>query len=87
MWTREEALSQITQVEIFDQSSIPRSNADLEGQTLQYLRKMNEPVSYVDIPGRIIQRYIQNFNFLVESATSLIQGLTSGEDILKTFTV
>ena len=86
LWTREEALSQIVQVEIFDPSSIPRSGADLEGLTLQYLRKMSEPVSFAQVPFRIIERYVQNFNFLVESATSLISGLAASDNIVETLT-
>ena len=56
LWTREEALSQVTQVEIFDKASLGNSKQD----DLSYVYKMNEPVSWSEVPLRIIQRYTEN---------------------------
>lgn len=54
LWQREEALSQITQVEILDQSLIQKKNsAEVESEIAQ-MKQMHEPVSLAEIPGRII---------------------------------
>ena len=56
LWTREEALSQVTQVEIFDKASLGNSKRD----DLSYVYLMSEPVSWSEVPLRIIQRYTEN---------------------------
>ena len=71
-WQREEALSQITQVEIVDPSLIQRtaSLGSIDSEVAQ-MKQMHEPVSLVDIPGRIIQRRIENFQLFVNSVSSM----------------
>ena len=47
---------------------------------------MSEPVSVAEIPGRIIRRYTENLNFIINSVSSFIQQLSSSDDILKSLT-
>ena len=47
---------------------------------------MSEPVSFTQVPLRIFERYVQNFNFLIESTTSLIAGLAASDNIVETLT-
>lgn len=70
LWQREEALSQITQVEVFDQSLIKQSSSIQEAEIAQ-MRQMQEPVSLVEVPVRIIQRRIENFQLIYNSIMSL----------------
>ena len=51
-WAREESLSQITQVEVLDPSLIQHSSLDFAAEDV--IRQMQEPVSLVEIPARII---------------------------------
>ena len=71
-WQREEALSQITQVEVLDQSLIRRASSDDDELTSSQMKLMHEPVSLVDIPGRIIQRRIENFQIFVNSVSAML---------------
>lgn len=77
MWKREEALSQIKQVEVFDLANVNTDIVNQEMQRLSYLRTMGDKdVSIASIPGRIIQRYVDNLKHLATSAISLVESLT-----------
>lgn len=56
MWDMEQALSKVVQVEIFDSASLSENKVS----ELKYVQSMHEPVSWFDVPGRIMQRYIEN---------------------------
>lgn len=55
MWKREEALSQIKQVEVFDTKNVNTDAIKTETDRLGYLKTMGDKgVSLVSIPGRIV---------------------------------
>ena len=70
------------QVEVLEE----KYESNDESETLQYLKTMNEPVSLAEIPGRIIRRYTENLNFIIQSVNSFIELLSSSDNILQTFT-
>ena len=76
-WQREEALSQIVQVEIIDPMLVHKS--DLDDADEKSMRQMGEEVSIVQVPGRIIQRRLENMQLLINSVSSFFKD--SGADI------
>jgi hypothetical protein len=55
MWKREEALSQIKQVEVFDTKNVNTDAIKTETDRLGYLKTMGDKDgSLVSIPGRIV---------------------------------
>jgi len=71
LWQREEALSQITQVEILDTSHLHKESQAAAASELAQMKQMHEPVSLAQIPGRIIQRRIENFQIFVSTVTKM----------------
>jgi hypothetical protein len=67
VWTRDEALSQVTQVEIFDSATLNTKQTT----ELSYVSSMNEPVHWAEIPSRIIRRYVENGEFLIMSIAKM----------------
>jgi hypothetical protein len=67
-WTREECLSQVTQVEVFDQNNIIHEDIASDADSLSYIPKMGDSdVPLSEIPSRILARYRDNFKFLLAS--------------------
>lgn len=72
LWTREEAMSQITQIEIFDHSQLTLKR-DFPESELTEMQKMREPVGFADVPNRILQRRIENLNIIYNSIVSFFK--------------
>lgn len=58
-WVREESLSKIKQVEVLSQ------NAAKVESSFEYVKSVKQPVALADVPTRIVNRYKENFNYLV----------------------
>lgn len=58
-WVREESLSKIKQVEVLSQDT-----AKVES-SFEYVKSVKQPVALAEIPSRIVNRYKENFNYLV----------------------
>ena len=67
IWTREEALSGIQQVEIFDTPQSPEQLA----QTFDYLKTWDQTVSIAQVPQKMIQRYAENAQYLLKVLLSM----------------
>lgn len=67
LWTREEALSGIQQVEIFD---TPQSQEQL-AQTFDYLKTWDQTMSIAQVPQKMIQRYAENAQYLLKLLLSM----------------
>jgi hypothetical protein len=59
-WVREEGLSRVKQVEIINRDSV-RIETELE-----YVKSVNKKISIAEAPTRILNRYKENFNYLVK---------------------
>jgi hypothetical protein len=66
-WVREESLSNIKQVEIMDQEII-RIESELE-----YVKNVKSPVSLHQIPTKILARYKENIQYLINSVIKLVK--------------
>lgn len=75
MWDMEQALSKVVQVEIFDSASL----SEFRQADMKYVEKMSEPVAWYQIPARIMERYLENAEFLVKSISQIFgsQDVTS----------
>lgn len=73
-WVREESLSQIKQVELLAQDGV-RIESELE-----YVKNVKQKVSVASIPTLIINRYKENFNYLVNHLEGLFK---SGRSAVK----
>lgn len=67
VWTREEGLSDLKQVEIFEQ---PTDN-ELIFQNFDYIRTWGLQDGLASVPQRIIQRYVENFTYLAKILFSM----------------
>jgi hypothetical protein len=65
-WVREESLSRVKQVEVLDQDTV-RIESELD-----YVKRVNQKGSLADAPQRIIERYRENFQYLIKQVTSLV---------------
>lgn len=61
-WSREEALSGITQVELMESENEGESST----QDFQYVRDWDQKVSLAGVLQRVIQRYVENFSYLAK---------------------
>lgn len=61
----------MTQVDIFDKNVLARDEEELSSG-ITYVNNINEPVSFVEVPARILRRYSENFAYLLRSARELI---------------
>lgn len=43
-----------------------------------YIKTWNQPVSIIDVPHRIIQRYIENLNSAVRFVLNMVQKVQDG---------
>lgn len=68
-WSREEALSDITQVEIISSSS----DSSSMGQTFDYVKRWDQNLSIDKVPQRILQRYAENVAHLINALFSTRQ--------------
>lgn len=66
LWSLEQAISKVTQVEVFDQTQV----AGFKRNAVEYVETMGEEMSIIDVPGRILARYVQNLEFLSNSIKS-----------------
>lgn len=67
-WSREEALSQIKQLEIV------RSNMEAGPNVPNYVKQMNQGTDSLDkVPQLIVERLIENFQMFTKSLFSLKQ--------------
>ena len=64
-WVREESLSQVKQVEVLSQDNV-RIESELE-----YVKNVKTKHSFASIPNLIVNRYKENFNYLVRHVESL----------------
>jgi len=48
---------------VFDSATL----SEFKVSDLKYVDRMNDPVTWVEVPARIIQRYIENAEYLVKS--------------------
>eukprot|EP00347_Sterkiella_histriomuscorum_P017346 403349738 len=69
MWTREESLTQITQIEVLEQEKI-RIESELE-----YVKNVKQSVSLHEVPMKIMNRYKENIEFLIDQVISLTKYL------------
>lgn len=77
LWSQEESLSQINQVEVYDNSAeLMRS----QQTDLEYVKHMNQKVELADVPQRIIQRYTENIKHLVHSVQKLFSSFSDQAD-------
>ena len=60
-------------MEIVDTSAIKNGSEDADVEFAQ-MKQMTEPVSLAEVPGRIIQRRLENFQIMVSSITSMFGG-------------
>lgn len=68
LWSQEESLSQINQVEVYDNSvEVMRQQAT----DLEYVKHMSQKVELAEVPQRIIQRYTENIMHLIHSVQQL----------------
>jgi hypothetical protein len=74
VWTKDQALSKVTQVEIFDTAYLSDENAFSD---TPYVRHMHEPVTWAQVPTRIMQRYVENAQYLINQ----VQRLFSPKDV------
>jgi len=73
-WTLEQSITKITKVEVFDKASLPKNDdEDTVMRRLSYLRHMDEELSFADVPGKIMRRYWENFQFFLHTIVSLLQ--------------
>lgn len=64
-------------MEVFDQINISKTLINYNTEALPYLRVMGDKaVALHHIPGRIIQRYLDNFKFLLSQVHALVDGIT-----------
>ena len=75
-WVIDQSISQITQVEEFDKESMP---LDADSHQLDYIKHMQDEVSLIDVPVRIVRRYFENFNFIVDGLMKVITGDNSSD--------
>jgi hypothetical protein len=68
-WVREESLSKVKQVEVLTQDAI-RIESELE-----YVRNVKSRASLAAVPNRIIARYQENFQYLVNHVTQVLDSL------------
>ena len=67
LWTREEALSGIQQLEMFETPKSPEQMAD----TFDYLKTWDQTMSIAQVPQKMMQRYAENFQYLVKLLMSM----------------
>lgn len=72
VWEREEALSQIIQMEVFDGAAQNAANFDPADH--ESMKQMQEEVSLAHVPARIIQRRIENFQLIYSRVSALFNG-------------
>lgn len=60
-------MSKVTQVEIFDSATLSENMKE----DMKYVEKMQEPVAWYQIPTRMVERYVENGEFLVKSIKSI----------------
>jgi len=65
-WSREEALSDITQVEI-----ISSTDSSSMSQTFDYVKRWDHNLSIDKVPQRILQRYAENVAYLINALFSM----------------
>lgn len=65
-WVREEGLSRVKQVEVLNRDAVRIENE------LEYVKAVNKKVSLAEAPTRILTRYKENFNYLVNHLQSII---------------
>lgn len=59
VWTRQESLATLSQVEVLQQ--VLANQKERVANSFSYVKTWNDPISIVDAPARIIQRYTENF--------------------------
>jgi len=68
----------VVQVEIFDKNLLAR-DAEEHQSGITYVNNINEPVSFAQVPARILRRYQENFAYLIRSVKDLM-----GSDVSST---
>jgi hypothetical protein len=76
-WSREESLSKIRQVEVIEQSAV-RIESELE-----YVKNVRNPHSSASLPVRIMNRYRENFAYLVRHLQDVTKSFGSEGSIEK----
>lgn len=77
-WVREESLSKVKQVEVLSQDSVKIESS------FEYVKSVKQPVALADVPARIVNRYKENFNYLVGQVQGFIgQGSVYAKDSLQ----
>jgi glycerol-3-phosphate responsive antiterminator len=66
VWSREEGLSQIKQVEVLQQKAV-RIESELD-----YVKNVNEEVDLGSVTSRIVNRYKENFNYLINHLSGIV---------------
>lgn len=69
MWSLEQALSKVIQVEIFDSATLN----EFKVSDLKYVDRMNHPISWSEVPTRILQRYAENAEYLIKSISKFFK--------------
>lgn len=69
VWTREEGLSDLKQVEVLEQAT----DNELIFQNFDYIRTWGVQNDIASVPQRIIQRYIENFSYIGKFLFSMRQ--------------
>ena len=79
-WQREEALSQITQVEIVDPSLVVNADSKNEAN-IRSMKAMQENIGIAQVPARIIQRRLDNLQVIVKSIQSFFSGSAANDSL------
>jgi hypothetical protein len=66
VWSREEGLTQIKQVEVLQQKAL-RIESELD-----YVKNVKEEASIASVTSRILNRYKENFSYLVNHLSGLV---------------
>lgn len=76
-WHLEEGLSQIKQVEVFDKATVQDVDADMPA----YVSSMSDKdVTFAEVPARIIQRYLGNFEHMGNQVSALIKSFQGNNE-------
>ena len=70
-WIREESLSKVKQVEVLTQDAM-RIESELE-----YVRNVKHKAPLSSVPTLIVNRYKENFNYLINHAQSFLGQFTT----------
>lgn len=76
-WSREESLSKIRQVEVIEQNAV-RIESELE-----YVKNVRNPHDLAALPTRIMNRYKENFAYLLRHLQDLPQSFGSEGNVEK----